>query len=140
MQVFQLLRSQRILDSSLLTTTIRNGEHPEQSAQSTQTAKTGQHGLNRCSSRTGMTTPARPHPPLIYHMSFGDDKHNQTFQTRVFDLFGELKPTLHVSLILKTTSRMRYAFLRKNLRLTRNSAASSDEIQSLNALCRAHFR
>lgn len=63
------------------------------------------------------TSAATPH----YHPSFGDDKHNQTFQTRVFDLFGELKPTLHVSLILKTTSLMRSALLRKNLRLTRKT-------------------
>lgn len=72
--------------------------------------------------RYGNSCPIAPTP--LIHLSFGDDKHNQTFQTRVFDLFGELKPTLHVSLILKTTSLMRYAFLRENLRLTRNSAAS----------------
>jgi hypothetical protein len=84
-----------------------------------------------CANRTAWFEPlsqlqryGAPHPTTLtphFHPSFGDDKHNQTFQTRVFDLSGELKPTLHVSLILKTTSFMQYVFARKTLRLTRKT-------------------
>jgi hypothetical protein len=111
------LHKQLFIPTSLTTHLIRSTTTSTGSAQPSRDCKTGQHGLNRC--RCCKWYVAFPHhsstPGVTFHPSFGDDKHNQTFQTRVFDLFGELKPSLHVSLILKTTSRIQCAVLHSSL-------------------------
>jgi hypothetical protein len=111
------LHKQLFIPTSLTTHLIRSTTTSTGSAQSYRDCKTGQHGLNRCHCCKWYV--AFPHysstPGVTFHPSFGDDKHNQTFQTRVFDLFGELKPSLHVSLILKTTPRIQCAVLHSSL-------------------------